>query len=239
MEMKTKLAALGLTVGLVGGGAAGVILSSADVSGASSAVVAQDNGSQSSTTAPPQNGQGQQGQHPNREKFLQDALAPLVKDKTITQEQADKVIAALEQAGPKGGEGPGGHGGRRLELDAAAKALNNMDVNELRTDLRNGQTVAQVAQSKGVEPQAVVDAMVAEAKGRLDQAVTDKKITQDQADKRLAEVTQRITDGVTNGFKGGPGHHGGPDGQGGPEGRGGPGGPDGQGGTTTTVPGGN
>jgi hypothetical protein len=194
MELKTRLAALGLTVGLIGGGAAGVILSSAGVSGASTAVAVQDSGSPSTTTTPGTN------DHPTREQFLADALAPLVKDGTITQAQADKVIAALEKAAPAGGRGHR----RGAELGAAAKTL-DMSEADLRTALQGGKTLAEVATSKGVDPKAVIDAMVAEFRTHLDERVKSGAITQAQADTRLAEATTRITDIVNNGVKGGPG----------------------------------
>ena len=42
---------------------------------------------------------------------------------------------------------------------------------ELKTALEGGQTIAAVAQSKGKDPQVVIDALVASAKTRLDAEV--------------------------------------------------------------------
>ena len=48
--------------------------------------------------------------------------------------------------------------------------------------------------------QTVIDAMVAEAKTRLDEKVAAGELTQEEADQKLAELTERITDSVNNGM---------------------------------------
>ena len=138
-------------------------------------------------------------------QFLVDTLTPLVEDATITEEQMGKVIEALEAARPQGGHGgKGGQGGqhgggRRGEaLSTAATAL-GMEKDELRDELRSGKTLAEVAADKGVDVQVVIDALVAEAKAHLDQKVADGDMTQEEADQRLADLTERITDRVNDG----------------------------------------
>lgn len=95
------------------------------------------------------------------------------------------------QGGPGGPGRPGGREG----LGAAAKAL-GMTEAELRTALEGGTSLADVAQAKGVPVQKVIDALVAEAKTRIAAAVKAGKITQAQADERLKDLTQHITDRV-------------------------------------------
>jgi hypothetical protein len=199
--MKKRLTALGLTVGLVAGGAAGLALG---VPGLSSA---QSGGTDSTTTTPPTTAAGGStdtttpAAQPDRSKWIQDALAPLVTAGTLTQAQADAVAQALQNAKPAGGghdRGPKGFGrGLPGGLDTAATAI-GVTVDELRQAVAGGQSIADFATSKNVEPQKVIDAMVAAAKTRLDQAVTNGKITQAQADTALAEQTARIT-GLVNG----------------------------------------
>ena len=89
-----------------------------------------------------------------------------------------------------------GHGGPGL--DAAATAL-GITADELRTDLQGGKTIAQVAADKGVDVQTVIDAMVADAKSHLAAEVASGEHTQAEADQKLADLTQRITDSVNNG----------------------------------------
>ncbi|TAL12701.1 MAG: hypothetical protein EPN99_16625 [Frankiales bacterium] len=128
---------------------------------------------------------------------LRDALAGLVGDGTITQAQADKVAAVLEQSRPMGGPGRGGHGrgGHGLgpvHLPAAAEAL-GMTGAELRAAAEGGKSLADLAEEKGVPQDTLVDALVAAATERLAQAVTDGRLTQEQADARAADLETRIT----------------------------------------------
>jgi hypothetical protein len=197
--MKKRLTALGLTLGLVGGGAAGLALG---VPGLSSAQSGGDTTTTvpatPATTAPAAGGDTTTpAAKPDRSKWIPDALAPLVTAGTLTQAQADAVAQALQAAKPgpgpgDRGPGPRGHFGVGPGLDTAAKAI-GVTTDELRTAIEGGQSIADYAKSKNVDPQKVIDALVAEAKTRLDTEVTGGKITQAQADTRLADDTTRIT----------------------------------------------
>jgi ribosomal protein S20 len=90
---------------------------------------------------------------------------------------------------------PGGH---RPKLDAAAQAL-NLSVDDLRSKLRDGKTLAQVAADQNVDKQKVIDAMVADATAHIDQAVQDGKITADQANERKSNLQERVTRLVNEG----------------------------------------
>ncbi len=140
---------------------------------------------------------------------LRDVLQPLVDDGTITADQADKVSDHLVANRPQGG--PGGEMGERHgrgpgRFDGQIVAdLLGVDAATLRTEVMNGSTLAEVATAQGVDPQAVIDGLVAEAKTHLDQGVADGRLSQDEADARLTEMTTRITDAVNNGGGFGPG----------------------------------
>jgi hypothetical protein len=191
--LNRKLVAVGLSAGLLAGGAAGAILTSGGVSGAS---VAQDD--TTTTVAESTEEQPRQGR---MSEFLTETLTPLVEDGSITEEQMLEVIAAIEAARPAGGaggHGQGGHGHRGQGLEAAAEAL-GMDQAELRDQLRDGSTLAEIAQAQGVDVQVVIDALVAEAKAHLDEKVAEGDLTQEEADERLAEIAERITDRVNDG----------------------------------------
>lgn len=128
----------------------------------------------------------------------------------------DQVAEAVDathtpgEGGPGGDHGPGG-GGRGASLDVAATTL-GVTEDDLKTALRDGKTIADIAAEKGVDVQTVIDALVADAKTRIAAEVTDGSITQDEADQRLESLTERITSFVNDGFQGGPGGHGGPGG---------------------------
>ena len=95
-----------------------------------------------------------------------------------TAAAADSRAAMLHGGGPGGGFGQAG-------LEAAAKAL-GMTVDDLTSRLRAGDTLADLAQEKGVDLQTVQDAVkaanVAAAKAAIEQAVTDGNMTRDKAD---------------------------------------------------------
>ena len=135
-----------------------------------------------------------------------------VQQGTLTQAQADALKARI-QAGDLGAlwGGRGGfEGGRQLGnvkqamVDAAAKAL-KITTTELLTQLRNGQTLAQLAQAHGTTEQAVTSAALGAAKTQLDQAVASGTLTQAQANAIYAQLQQRGAQLLTprgRGFRG-------------------------------------
>ncbi len=183
--MHKKLATAGIAAGLTAGGLAGLVIVPS-VSGAQSTTTTADAGTSSDAT------------RPDPSTRITDALAPLVTDGTITQDQADKVASTLAESMPMGGGGKHMRGAGP-QLDAAATAL-GMTADELRTELEAGQTIAQVAEAKGVDVQTVIDSMVAAEKAKLDEKVAAGDITQEEADAHLAEDTTRFTDMVNNGM---------------------------------------
>ncbi len=197
--MRKAIAAGALSASLVAGGAAGALLFAPAISGA-----------QTSTTQAPATNPPASGQAPDHGKWMTDALAPLVQNGTITQAQADAVTKALQDAKPQGGPG-GDHGGRGHGgpgLDTAATAI-GISADDLRTALQGGQTIAQVAQAKGVDPQKVIDAIAAEMNKHLDEELASGEHTQAEVDQKKADVVQHATDMVNNAMpKGGPGGHG-------------------------------
>ena len=145
---------------------------------------------------------------------IRDALSGLVDDGSITEEQADEVATTLGEAGIGG---RGGHHGGRLGLESAATAL-DMTEEELRAALEvDGTSLAEVAEDQGVDVDTLVEALVQAEQDRIAQAVEDGRITQDEADERLADLEARVTERVTSEDlfpAGGRGHgpHGGGDG---------------------------
>lgn len=114
---------------------------------------------------------------------------------TLSSAQTDPGGADVQpaaQAAPEGSahqaEGEGrGHPGRRghhphrrIGLEAAAEAL-GMSPEDLKTELRNGKSVAEVAEARNVEVDKVVDAIVAavteQAEERANQFVHRKRPT--------------------------------------------------------------
>jgi hypothetical protein len=98
----------------------------------------------------------------DRLQAIKDALADLVADGTMTQDQADKVAAALDDSDALRFGGPGGPGAHDrmvpLDLDVAADTL-GLTPEELRDALATeGTTLADVAAEHGVDTDTLVDA---------------------------------------------------------------------------------
>ena len=71
------------------------------------------------------------------------------------------------------------------ELDAAAQAL-GMDRSALVQELKDGKTIAQVAEEKGVDVDTVIDAMVAPVKERITKFVNEGRPERGGAPARAA-----------------------------------------------------
>lgn len=98
-------------------------------------------------------------------------------------------------------EGVKGHG--RLSTNWSELAeLVGTDADGLKSELREGQTLAEIVEANGVEVQTVIDALVMKANERIDAAVEASKLTEDEAATKRSEAATRIEDVVNNGFNG-------------------------------------
>ena len=195
-----RTTAIGVTAGLLGGGAIGLLMTvpsltsaaSADTSGdatTDAAVVAlQDDGG---TDAPAPDERPEPGER------LRELLQPLVDNDTIDSFQADAVAEHLVENRPERGEG---HQHRRHRLPGrdgeVVAGLLNIDVETLRTELAAGNSLADIAEANDVDIQIVIDSLVEEAASHLELAVESGRLTGDEAADRLARITERIENGV-------------------------------------------
>lgn len=165
--------------------------------------------------------------HGGRGEILGGVLDELVADGTITQAQADAIRGKLKEkveslpkgeghgpgkggfgGGPGGPGGPGGFGGLMgAGLDQLATSL-GMTADEVKAGLREGKTIAQLAEAKGIAPQKVIDDIVAAATAKIDEAVASGKLPAERADTIKANLAERIASFVNEGGKafGGRGH---------------------------------
>ena len=81
---------------------------------------------------------------------------------------------------------------RHHEFKVAADTI-GVKPAELRSDIKGGQSVADVASAKGVSVDTVVNAVVNDASAKIDQAVTNGKLTQAQADAAKAKLPTVVT----------------------------------------------
>ena len=137
---------------------------------------------------------------------IKDALKSLVSDGTLTQTQADKVATTLAQSNL--GFGRGDHRGPRgpLSPEATAKVL-GITPAQLRTAVESGQTLAQIAATKGMSKADLISGLTAAAKAQLAIDLKAGRITQARYDDALSHLSARITEvvdrvGPPHGFAG-------------------------------------
>lgn len=136
-------------------------------------------------------------------QVLSETLDDLVAKGTITQEQADAVKNGVKDrvAGGHFGEGHGPQGAGRQAMSelfgTAAQAL-GLTTDELKTELRAGKSIADIARERGIDPQTVIDALAGSVDTKIDQAVADGKIPADRAADAKAKARERITEMVNN-----------------------------------------
>jgi hypothetical protein len=172
---------IGLTAGLLGGSAIGLAATLPTASQAADDPVLE------AVSEPEQPALGEPGE------WVRDALAALVDDGTLTAEQLDAVVAALDAARPDRPLRPHGPwlGGRGEHLDRGhlfgdreeLAALFGIDVDTLASELQSGKSLATLAEEHGVDVDAVIDLLVADAEARM-------------AD-RAETIRERVTELVT------------------------------------------
>jgi hypothetical protein len=129
------------------------------------------------------------------QKALGQTLDQAVKDGKLTQAQADQMkqkaasgsLCSGIPRGRPGGQAPGGQGRGGpgdIYMSDAAKAL-GMNEPDLQAAFKNGQTLQQIAASKGMNEQQFRDAFTAQVKNDLDAKVKAGTLSQAQEDSIL------------------------------------------------------
>jgi hypothetical protein len=153
------------------------------------------------------------------EKALENRVDAAVAAGRLSKDKGDELKTRIESgelplffAG--GPHGRFGHPGPSLDVVATYLGLTEA---ELRTELRGGKTLAQIATAHGKTADGLVQALYDAKKKTLDAAVSAGRLTQSEEDSLLAGLQQRITDFVNGrfprpfadhrglrGFRGGP-----------------------------------
>ncbi len=147
---------------------------------------------------------------PERGERISEALQVLVDDGTLTEAQRDAVVETLQNARPDRGASHGHLGPRGSHGGAGEIAeILGLEGSEIREALRNGSSIADLAEAQGIDTADIVDAIVARAEERLDTAVENGRIDDAQAAEMLTQAAERA-EGLVNGeieFGGRRGHH--------------------------------
>lgn len=137
-------------------------------------------------------------------------LAEAVEAGRLTQEEADEKAADLgdritERLDVLPSERQERRQERREERFEPLTDL-GLTIDDLREGREAGQTLAETAEANGISEDELVDALVAQAFERAEAAVESGRMTEEEADQRLADVEERITERVNAE----PGEHDGP-----------------------------
>ena len=139
-----------------------------------------------------------------------DQVDAALKEGKITQAQADELKARIQSdefppfAGPLFGPRSGHfhRGGPPLfgeKLSAAADYL-GLSQAELRTELSDGRSLAEIAKARGKSVDGLKKAILDEAEKKLDQLVDDGELTRAEADEMLARMKSHIDEIVDHGM---------------------------------------
>jgi hypothetical protein len=182
-----KLVAVGLvTAGIATGSVA--VAAVAPLTFAS----AQTDGSGSTTTTAPST-PAPNSTPKQHDGIFANALKALVADGTITQDQADKIQARVQQDAQQARTQR--KEARSEELDKIAGVI-GISADDLKSQLQSGKTLAQIA---GDKTDAVVQTLTADANARIDQAVANGKLSADKAATLKTQTANRISQAVQNG----------------------------------------
>ena len=121
---------------------------------------------------------------------LSDAAPAKIAKLFSTVHPLQKVRMRLDAIGAK-------YGVTRASLLQTAATTIGINADTLKSDIKSGQTIAQVA---GDKTDAVVTALQQQVDAAIQQAATDGKLTSDQASALTTKANQRITNVVQNGF---------------------------------------
>lgn len=145
-------------------------------------------------------------------KIITDRLNQAVSNGRLAQKEVDallaKLPAALDAAINAGlpemlqqaRDNRNNRVDARLDARAAGELVKvtadqtGLTQREVLQQLRDGKTLADVAKSKNIEPSAIVTATVASLTTQINQQVTNGRLTQEQADAQLKDLSQKLTD---------------------------------------------
>ena len=174
--IKRSVAITAIAASTLGGVAAGAALFTPVIAGA------QDDAAEAEQAAP------------ERRARISEALQVLVDDGTLTEAQREAVVETLQIALPDRGEFRERLGQRGSRGAGEIAEILGLEASEIREALRNGSSIAELAEAQGIESADVVDAIVARAEERFDAAVEKGRIDDTQAAEMLTRTAERAED---------------------------------------------
>ena len=138
----------------------------------------------------------------------------------VTQNQAfaeasssqSNISANAQQKGP--GQGPG-HGIRGNNIVKEAATILGLEESSIQDSIKSGKTLAEIATASGITEATFLEKLAEADKTALAAQVTAGTITQEQADKIVADLPERLKQQIENAKPQGDKGPGGPEGPGG------------------------
>jgi hypothetical protein len=208
MTMTNKrLTTIGVTAGVLAGLGIGAVLGVPGLSGAASPVqedttttTTDDVTTTDDTTDDTADDTDRAADHQAR---VREHLQGLVDEGTLTSEQADRVAEYMIENRPERGDRGPGFGGRHgrggpggIWADGEVAEYLGLTPEELRDALEGGATLESLLPEGGTVD-ALVAIIVDDLEEHLADGVEDGRLTQAEADEKLAEATERITERIT------------------------------------------
>ena len=137
-------------------------------------------------------------------RAIEARIRAAVEDGQVTEEQARARLVAFRQElgrscnssdndGERGERrGDERRAAERRKLDPIANLI-GIDARTLWGELKEGKSIAEVAQANGVDPQTIIDALVAEVQAEIDEALAAGRISPEEAAEKSAGIAERIT----------------------------------------------
>jgi hypothetical protein len=214
MTMTNKrFAAIGVTAGVLAGAGIGAILGVPGLSGATSpaqqdtTTTTDDTTTDGTTDDSTTDDTDRAADHQAR---LRENLQGLVDEGTLTTEQADRVAEFMIENRPDRGEGGPHFGGRHgrggpggIGADGEVAEFLGLTPEELREQLQAGATLESLLPA-GSTVDELVAVIIDDLEEHLADGVEDGRLTQAEADEKLAEATERITERITTAVDGPP-----------------------------------
>jgi hypothetical protein len=124
-----------------------------------------------------------------------------VNDGRLGQVQADNLIANLQKLYTAAVNGDTRIHAEKMVVGLAvlrfAAEQTGLKVADIVTEIRGGKSLADVLGEHNIDTTTFISGVVAAAKNRLDKAVANGRMTQNQADKKLEQLQQRLTERIT------------------------------------------
>jgi gas vesicle protein len=108
-----------------------------------------------------------------------------------------KASAVGNQSGGKAGQGYGQQMGRNYgSMSTNVAEFLGISQKDLQAARQSGKSMVQIATENGKSEQDLVDYVIGQRSDWLDQLVSDGRITQEQADQRIQQMTEQVTENL-------------------------------------------